>query len=124
MKIVLIYDTHTKHYELNDMSEYSDCQMIIHAGDISSKGRSYEVNDFYDWYSGLSFEYKIFIPGNHDFNFENTDNLPNHIQNIRNNIPKGITYLNNDSIEIEGIKIYGSPVTVMKRIGYYRNYKV
>lgn len=101
MKIVAISDTHTQHRKL----KLPDADMIIHAGDISSRGLPQEVLDFYDWFSGLNYTYKIFIAGNHDFYFEDQS-----FETIREEIPEGIIYLNDSGVEIEGLKIWGSPV--------------
>jgi Icc-related predicted phosphoesterase len=78
--------------------------MLIHAGDITSRGSFSEVEDFLDWFSQTCFKHKVFIPGNHDFFFENAADASSVI-------PEGITYLNDSGVEIEGINIWGSPVT-------------
>ena len=102
MKIISISDTHGQHNSL----ELGFGDMIIHAGDISGAGRAHEVADFLDWFSNLNFKYKIFIAGNHDFFFEDSPG-----DAINQLIPEGVTYLNDSGIEIEGIKIWGSPIT-------------
>ena len=79
--------------------------MIIHAGDVTKKGEKNQVIDFLDWYSKLDFEHKIFIAGNHDFHFETESE-----EEINNMIPKNIIYLNDSGVEIEGLKIWGSPI--------------
>lgn len=98
MKITFISDTHTKHKALN--SDLQGGPMIIHCGDISSRGKASEVNEFLDWFSELPYTHKIFIAGNHDFIFEK----PNGIV-----IPENVHYLQDSFVIIEGIKIYGSP---------------
>jgi predicted phosphodiesterase len=60
MKFVAISDTHGKHQKL----VLPKGDVIIHAGDVSSKGQENEVIDFLKWFSNLDFEYKIFIAGN------------------------------------------------------------
>ncbi|WP_286592231.1 metallophosphoesterase [Sphingobacterium sp. N143] len=50
--------------------------------------------------------YKVFVAGNHDFYFEETDS-----NKIRRIIPKEIIYLNDSGIAINGIKFWGSPIT-------------
>jgi len=101
MEITFISDTHTKHYELTN--DLPGGPIIIHCGDISSRGRKWEVQEFLDWFSSLPYTHKIFIAGNHDFHFEKEstkDTIP---------IPEGVHYLCDSSVTIEGIKIYGSP---------------
>jgi Icc-related predicted phosphoesterase len=74
--------------------------MIIHSGDVSSRGRFQETQDFIDWFASLPYAHKVFISGNHDFIFEKENNLT---------IPDSIHYLQDSAVSIEGIKIYGSP---------------
>ena len=126
-KITFISDTHTKHDKIPSVYlENADnaIDMIIHAGDVSSRGTETEIINFLEWYDKLPFKYKIFIPGNHDFFFEESDN--EMIIKLLSNYPS-ITYLNDSGIEIEGIKIWGSPITpyfhnwAFNRIGYEIN---
>ena len=79
--------------------------LIIHAGDVSSRGLKSEVLDFLDWFGALNFPYKIFIAGNHDFYFEKEKK-----EEIEKVIPSNVIYLNDSGITIEGIKIWGSPI--------------
>jgi predicted phosphohydrolase len=110
MKIVFFSDPHGLHYE----SDIPDGDMIICCGDISMSGTRSQVNQFLDWYAELPHKYKIFVAGNHDFWFEtghprNRSLRPD--ENPRDIIPEGIIYLEDETIEIEGIKIFGSPWT-------------
>ena len=101
MKIIAISDTHGKHRNL----DLPQGDMLIHAGDVSSRGLEDEVLDFLDWYESLDFKYKIFIAGNHDFYFEKEKN-----EAIEKVIPSNVIYLNDSGVTIEGIKIWGSPI--------------
>jgi len=103
MKIVLISDTHGMH---NSLGKLPKGDMIIHAGDVTNIGKEYQVMEFLSWFAGLKYKYKIFIAGNHDFYFERT---PDEI--VRENLPDGVTYLNDSGVEICGLKIWGSPIT-------------
>lgn len=105
MKFISISDTHTKHNQIPlEWLEPADC--IIHAGDISSMGYLHEIKNFCSWFSKLDqYKHKIFIAGNHDWGFERN---PNDVSLIIKEFPN-ITYLQDSSVEIEGIKIYGSP---------------
>ena len=80
--------------------------VLLHAGDISFKGRKSEVIDFLQWFSALPFRHKIFIAGNHDFYFEKES--PAEVQKL---IPENVVYLNDREVEVEGIRIWGSPIT-------------
>jgi Icc-related predicted phosphoesterase len=101
VKLVLISDTHGKHADL----KLPAGDIIIHAGDISDHGIGREVEDFLQWFDGLKFRHKIFIAGNHDFYFEKE---PGKVQTT---IPPGVIYLQDSGVEVEGLKIWGSPVT-------------
>ena len=57
MKFVAISDTHGKHHLLT----LPEGDILVHAGDISSRGTEYEIRMFLDWFAGLDFKYKIFI---------------------------------------------------------------
>ncbi len=80
--------------------------MLIHAGDISYKGKESEVEDFIKWFAKQDFKHKIFIAGNHDFYFEKEK-----AAKIKMLLPDSITYLKDEGTEVEGIKIWGSPYT-------------
>jgi Icc-related predicted phosphoesterase len=102
MHITAISDTHTQHHKLNLPAG----EMLIHAGDISSRGAEHEVLDFIEWFGEQDFKYKIFIAGNHDFFFEKFTK-----QEIDKLLPKGVIYLQDSGVEIEGINIWGSPIS-------------
>lgn len=80
--------------------------VIIHAGDITSKGKDEEVEDFLKWFSNLDYAYKIFIAGNHDFLLEDAS-----ASQLAELIPANIIYLNDSGVTIDNINIWGSPVT-------------
>ena len=108
MKIVFISDTHGQHKKLKlpkVETTHSESTMLIHTGDSSKLGKEEEIIDFLNWFEVQDYNYKVFIAGNHDFLFEKNPFLAESL------IPKNCVYLNNSSIEIEGIKIYGSPIT-------------
>lgn len=101
MKIVCISDTHTKHKEV--ILPKGD--LLIQAGDLSWVGSELQLIDFFKWFAKQNFKHKIFIAGNHDLMFERN---PIQAQSL---IPKNIIYLEESSVTIEGIKIYGTPIT-------------
>jgi Icc-related predicted phosphoesterase len=107
MKIWCISDTHNNHGLLNIPQ---DIDMVIHAGDFSCDKRLYinmdETMNFLYWYHHLNVKYKILIAGNHDVTLEHCYNKTK----ISAQFPS-ITYLENDGITIEGINIWGSPLT-------------
>ena len=106
MKIWHISDTHSYH----GLLKIPKADMVIHSGDISNYYDVYknepEARDFVNWFSALDIKYKILIGGNHDaFIFQwNTKfrELCKH---------HNIIYLENESVTIEGLNIWGSPYT-------------
>jgi Icc-related predicted phosphoesterase len=69
-------------------------------------GRPIEIELFFKWFDTLDYKYKIIIAGNHDWGFQNNVSKVNR---IIYKYKDTITYLQDEMIEIEGIKIYGSP---------------
>ena len=80
--------------------------LLIHAGDITEYGTEEETIDFIDWFAKQPFKYKIFVAGNHDLFLEECT-----VARRKKIIPNGIIYLQNSGVIIEGLKIWGSPVT-------------
>ena len=125
MNIVHISDTHGFHRKVK--VPFGD--VLIHSGDISNRGERYQVEDFIDWLVNQPHKYKIFIAGNHDICFDehhplNENKLEKHLMgehyypskpawlnNLLDNLPDNVFYLENDGCEIEDVKFWGSPVT-------------
>jgi len=116
MKIWHISDTHTFH-NLLEIPENID--MVIHSGDATNPKEPYsnkvEMENFISWFSQLPIKYKVFVAGNHDVSIEKK-----LITQLDFN-SKGIIYLENSFIEIEGLKIWGSPITPTFGIGWAFN---
>ena len=102
MKFVAISDTHCRHYNL----KLPKGDVLIHAGDVTYRGRQDEVEDFLKWFREQQFRYKVFIAGNHDFFFQKTKK-----ETLEKMIPREVIYLNDSGVELEGIKLWGSPIT-------------
>jgi len=103
-KICIISDTHGEHMYLPPIP---DCDALIHCGDITSLGKEYDVVQFLDWFKGLNqCKNKIFIAGNHDFLFERRKKIALEL------IPENVIYLENSMVEIDGIKFWGTPVSL------------
>jgi Icc-related predicted phosphoesterase len=111
MKIVCLSDTHTKHRQV----QIPEGDLLIHAGDICHKGKDEEIlRDFNEWIGELPHRHKIVIGGNHDYLFEEK---PQECKAILSNA----IYLEDEGIELEGIKIWASPVTPrFLRMGFNR----
>lgn len=102
MRIVAISDTHSKHRQINLPAG----DILIHAGDFSSVGKYTELVDFLDWFKNQPHKHKVFIAGNHDFCFEREGYYSRNLVQ-----QSGVTYLEDSDCVIEGLKIYGSPIT-------------
>ena len=102
--ITFISDTHTKHKHVT--GELPGGDILIHCGDISNRGYMNEIKNFLEWFDGIKgYEHKIFIAGNHDFGFQDS---PKVCAKLLQDYPT-VTYLEDNSVIIDGIKIYGSP---------------
>jgi Icc-related predicted phosphoesterase len=83
-----------------------DADVIIHCGDFTSVGHGHEIRNFMQWFKKLDrYKYKIIIAGNHDWLFETNRVL------ALEDVPKNVIYLEDQGVEIEGLKFYGTPVT-------------
>lgn len=106
MRIWHISDTHTYHGFLK-VPEGID--MVIFSGDCSNPRDPYtneqEVRNFITWFDSLKIKHKIFVAGNHDTSIEKGLITKDNFEQCC------IHYLENTSVEIEGIKIFGSPYT-------------
>jgi len=92
MRIVAFSDHHN-----NGNINVPDGDVLVVAGDICKFGR---VDDFDNFVSVLPHKHKIFVAGNHD-NFAKRGDADKIIPSM--------TYLQDDSITIDGLKFYGSP---------------
>lgn len=133
MKVAVFSDTHNKHKQV----ELPECDIAIFAGDLSSVGHKHEVESFINWY-GKQYQckHKVFIAGNHDKSFDKkffhifedhdlfkeNEHLgkPGWLVDMldRAKAVLHIHYLENSSIVLEGIKIWGSPITP----SFYKQY--
>lgn len=133
MKVAVFSDTHTKHKQV----ELPECDIAIFAGDFTSVGHKHEVESFLNWY-GKQYQckQKVFIAGNHDksfdkkfFNsfedhdlFKENEHLgkPGWLIDMldRARLVFNIQYLENSYVMLEGLKIWGSPITP----SFYRQY--
>jgi len=100
VRLVLLSDTHGNHRNV----QVPDGELLIHAGDFTWLSRSMkEVSDFNWWLGELPHRHKILVPGNHEF-FLETD------RSKRSMLSKALVLID-EAIEIDGLRIWGSPVT-------------
>jgi Icc-related predicted phosphoesterase len=147
-RITHISDTHNKHNQLNNKLIGGD--LLIHSGDFSSLGRRKEVESFIKWYNAIdNYTNKVFIAGNHDLSFDSeklmqtkidyfngnrfvskTEENPYITSNskpdwlvslLKNELNSNVFYLENDSVTIDSIKIWGSPITPTFSFGWAFN---
>ena len=127
MRITHISDTHNKHNQLN--GKLPGGNLLIHSGDFTSIGRKHEVEGFIKWFAKQDYTHKVFIAGNHDLvldserlyeaksaHFERkeyptpgAEGKPEWLIELLGNLPDSVYYLENSSIKLEGINIWGSP---------------
>jgi Icc-related predicted phosphoesterase len=100
VKIVTISDTHSLHQDVS----VPEGDVLIHAGDLSREGTLEEVKQFNDWLKGLTHEYKILVPGNHDFCFED----PRRRDRARDLLTEAQCLIDDD-LTIEGVRFWGAP---------------
>lgn len=109
MRITFISDTHSKHNLITKDLPGGD--LLIHSGDISSRGYDHEIRNFCKWFNNIdNYNTKIFIAGNHDLGFQDS---PSNIGEILRNYTD-IIYLEDDLHMIgdnydDMIKVWGSP---------------
>jgi len=129
-RITHISDTHNKHKQLNGKLPGGD--LLIHSGDFTSIGRKHEVEGFIKWFNGIdNYTHKVFIAGNHDLTFESEILLKNKVEYferrpypnpnpsigkpdwlellLQTELNPNVHYLENSYIDIDQIKIWGSP---------------
>lgn len=108
VRFVCVSDTHRHHRDL----ELPEGDVLIHAGDFTQHGNVEEVIEFNSWLGEIKSRFKhIFvIAGNHDLTLDAATSV-----NSAANLLTNCVLLNNETVSVFGIKIYGSPV--QPRIG-------
>jgi Icc-related predicted phosphoesterase len=98
MRVVIISDTHNQ----LDRLDVPDGDVLIHCGDFTMGGTPQEIEKFNEHLQQLPHRHKIVVAGNHEFLFESHPDLARSLLTAA-------TYLQDTSIEIDGIVFYGSP---------------
>lgn len=102
LDLVFVSDTHGQHSKL----ALGEGDILCHCGDFTHRGEMELVELFADFITEQKFKHKVVIAGNHDFCFE--DNRRSAAEQILKE--RGIIYLNDTSVQIEGINFWGSPI--------------
>jgi predicted phosphohydrolase len=96
-RLVCISDTHSLHARML----VPDGDVLVHAGDLSKRGRRDEIEAFDAWLGTLPHPHKVVIAGNHDWAFERDPEARTWIRNA--------TYLQDEGVTIAGLRFWGSP---------------
>jgi Icc-related predicted phosphoesterase len=100
MVLVLFGDTHELHREV----EVPAGDVLICVGDFTMFSKNLSaIEDFNEWLGELPHRHKIVVPGNHEFFLESNPERRSLLDNAN--------VLIDESIEIEGLNIHGSPMT-------------
>ena len=98
MRFVCLSDTHLRHAGLAVPAG----DVLLHAGDLTASGTESEIAAAEGWLASLPHRFKVVIAGNHDFALERGP------AQARKLLPS-VTYLQDEEVEIEGLRIWGSP---------------
>jgi len=116
-RFVCLSDTHNRHSHIS----VPNGDVLIHSGDFTLSGDAHEVEDFVAFIEGQPHPHKIIISGNHDTTLDpgwyDQHHLRYHAskcdaQGLKDLIKSKFTYLEDSLVEINGIRIYGSPWTL------------
>jgi len=115
MKIVTISDTHT----YQNMVSVPDGDILIHSGDATFHGYEHEVREFGEWFRSQPHQYKIYVAGNHDRSFEDSQKealkwfFGDDWNHASENSDGSTFYLQEQAVTLniggEDISIYGAP---------------
>lgn len=118
VRVVCVSDTHNRHNKLY----VPPGDILIHAGDFTMTGRHGAMKKFGEWLSAQPHTHKLVIAGNHDVTldppyYERRGRARFHFRKkydtklTRSLFEKHCTYLEDQAVEIEGYKFYGSPIS-------------
>lgn len=110
MIVVAISDTHNQMSRIKERIPPGD--LLIHAGDLTNQGSKEEMELEIDELASLPHEFKIFVPGNHDWYAQRHEKELFHYCQDR-----GIKLLMDNTVIINEKRIYGSPWT--PNFGYW-----
>ncbi|KAL7717032.1 Calcineurin-like phosphoesterase domain-containing protein [Entamoeba marina] len=106
--ICVISDTHEKHRQL----EIPPCDILICCGDFTNQLIKSKAEDFLYWLRDQPASNIVFVPGNHDRSMF----IQPDIKRWKNSIIPQAHYLDDETIEINGIRIYGCGYPVKQHI--------
>ena len=114
VRIVCISDTHSQYLVV------PDGDVLVHCGDWTKTGEPKQIEAFTSWFGSLPHPHKVCIAGNHDVsmheefyaeNWSRFHRLRCEPADVRAKVlaDTRFTYLEDSSVEIMGLKFYGSP---------------
>ncbi|MFN7952759.1 MAG: metallophosphatase domain-containing protein [bacterium] len=98
LRVVALSDTHGYH----DRIAVPEGDVLIHAGDLTRFGKIAEIEPFDSFLARLPHRHKLVIAGNHDWCFQREGRAARELL-------RSATYLEDEALEIEGWRFYGSP---------------
>lgn len=102
VRVVVVGDTHNRHH----MLDVPDGDVFIHCGDLTKRGTVHEMREVNAWLEKLPHRHKVVICGNMD---QRMERMPSFEDRAR--LLSAATYLEDSSLEVAGLKLYGSPYT-------------
>lgn len=102
LSLALLSDTHQAHRRL----DVPAVDLVAHCGDWAKRGDEFDALRFLDWFAELPARAHVFIAGNHDYFAEQE---PEKLRALT--AERGLVYLEDESAELLGLRIWGSPVT-------------
>ena len=114
VRVVCISDTHSLTNQGGPLANVPNGDILIHAGDFSNMGKMKDVVKFNDYLATLKHPNKIVIAGNHDIGFHEESSKRLHRDcfvpaDELKAILKDCIYLEDEAVQVMGLKIYGSP---------------
>ncbi len=109
MRIAFTSDTHLqvnnrKPEHIDLFKDVRHVDVLVHCGDATVRGTPPEIASFSAWFKELDCPIKLFVPGNHDILFQTNEMQARHL------LDSSITCLMDESIVIDGVHFYGSPI--------------
>lgn len=111
MKIGALSDMH------GDFPYVENCDVLCICGDTvplklqwdDDKCIPWIINEFFDWVYGLPCLYVVWIAGNHDATLQSWGKEAIRTAIRESNLANKLFYLEDDLIELDGVKFYGCP---------------
>jgi Icc-related predicted phosphoesterase len=102
MRLACTSDTHGQHASIR----VPECDVFVHAGDFTRRGRPSEALHFLDWLAAQPARHKLVTPGNHD---RCSEREPEWF--AEEAAQRGVSLLIDCEQVCEGVRFWGSPVT-------------